>query len=129
MSTRHIDQALRLAGRLHAVDETRVFLIGHSLGAGQVMARATAAPARYAAIAPISGGFLGGLASSLKDLPTFSARGAEDLLGGARRGATSRPESRSDMHVDRVYPDVEHIMIMHECLDDVMKFFDRVAAR
>ncbi len=131
MSTRHIDEALRLAARLHAVDRRRVFLIGHSLGAGQVAAAAALAPQRFAAVALVSGGLLTGVSPGPKDLPTFVGIGADDPLFGARRTAASRPESypgsQPALRVDRVYPNVEHVMIMHECLDDVMEFFDRVA--
>jgi predicted esterase len=69
---------------LYAVDSTRVYVTGLSMGGFGTWALAYAYPDRFAAIAPIAGGYYDGTPAlpddicKLKDLPTWAFHGAKD---------------------------------------------------
>lgn len=62
----------------YAVDRSRVYLTGLSMGGWGAYQLACAHPERFAAVAPVSGWGLEDLASSLKDVPVWAFHGADD---------------------------------------------------
>lgn len=119
-----VERAVKLASAVRNVDPRRIALVGHSMGSGVVLAAGQKTPEAYATIAAISGN--GRPPKALADVPLFLAGGAADPLARASKPSTeSRPKHRTV-----VYPDVEHVMIMNACLDDVFRFVaDAFAAR
>jgi predicted peptidase len=69
----------------YAVDETRVYLTGLSMGGFGTWALATAYPERFAAIVPICGGGKRAAAGRLKDVPVWAFHGAQDETVPLRR--------------------------------------------
>jgi predicted esterase len=114
--------------RRYPVDRQRIFVIGHSMGAAQAVALASATPERYAAVAPMGGGGQVKASDALKDLPFFVGVGSADiLLAGARALNTSLKNAGVKKLEFREYKDIEHIMIVQVAAVDVFAFFDEVA--
>lgn len=107
------------------IDRLRVYLVGHSMGANQVVQQVVASPQRVAAAAAIGGGGQLRDASVLKDIPFFVATGDRDFgRSGARRLADVLRESGTVVDY-REYTDIEHMVVMQAALDDLFAFFHR----
>lgn len=109
------------------IDRRRVFLVGHSMGAAQVVTQVTRRPAAAAAAVALGGGRGAPNAAAVKDIPWFVAAGERDF---GRRGAQSLAralESAGARVTWREYPQVEHMVIVQAALDDVFAFLDSVS--
>jgi predicted esterase len=109
------------------IDRRRVFLVGHSMGAAQVVTQVTRQPAMAAAAVALGGGRGAPDASAVKEIPWFVAAGERDF---GRRGAQSLAralESAGARVTWREYPQVEHMVIVQAALDDVFAFLDSVS--
>lgn len=113
-----------LQGR-YAIDRSRVLLVGHSMGAMQAVAQASASPASFRAVAALGGGGGPRKSEQLKKVPFFVAAGERDF---GRAGASKLAGQLQGFGVDatwREYPAVEHLAIVQVALPDVFAFFDR----
>ena len=109
------------------VDTDRVFVVGHSMGAAQLMANVARTPGRFRAAAPVAGGGRPGSGDDFAAVPFFVAAGARDFgRSGARRLHTGI-EAAGARAVWRLYPSVEHLAVMQIALPDVFAFFDEHA--
>ena len=116
--------------KLYPVDRQRVFLAGHSMGAGQAVASALATPARFAGVAALGGGGVVKEADGIAGLPFYILVGAQDFAyAGARKLAFELKKAGVNSVRFREYPDVEHLVIVQEALPDVFAFFDELAQR
>jgi pimeloyl-ACP methyl ester carboxylesterase len=116
--------------RLYPVDRSRVFLVGHSMGASQAVASAQAAPVRYAGVAALGGGgsVIGG--QGTENLPFFIGVGTEDFAyQSARKLAYDLKRANVKTVRLREYREIEHMMIVPSALPDVFAWFDDLAAR
>lgn len=115
-----------LASR-YPIDKNNVFVVGHSMGAAQAVNAAQEAPDHFAAIAALGGSGRVNNGEKIKDVPFFVGVGTADFaLGGAKRlAATLKAKNVRTVEL-RVYPDIEHIMIVPEALPAVFAQFDRV---
>lgn len=110
------------------VDRSKVFLVGHSMGAMQAVSAGTGADAaRYAAVAALGGGGRVPADARLSGRAFFVGVGARDF---ARAGALTLREAlgrtEADVHfVD--YPDTEHLAIVQRALPDVFAWLDGIA--
>ncbi|MFL5328057.1 MAG: serine aminopeptidase domain-containing protein [Gemmataceae bacterium] len=112
----------------YPVDQKRVFVIGHSMGAAQVMSLARYWPNRWRGLVCLGGG--GALAepAKVKHIPFFVGVGSEDFaLTGARSLAKSLQEVGAEQVKFIEYPDVEHIMVVQVALPDIFKWLDELA--
>jgi predicted esterase len=111
----------------YPVDARRVYLVGHSMGAGQALAAVTASPQRYAAVAALGGGNALRRTEGLQKVPFFIGVGDKDFaLRGARALYDSLQKAQVKQVEFREYPDIEHLVIVQVALPDVFAFFDRV---
>jgi predicted esterase len=114
----------------YAIDRARVFLVGHSMGAGQVVALAGSAPDKWAGVVPLAGGGRLVRSDGLRKLPFFVACGTEDfLIRGARALVQSLRDADAERLTAKEYPDIEHITIVQVALPDVFRWFDEIARR
>lgn len=111
--------------KLYPVDKAKVFLVGHSMGAGQVLSLARQDPGKWAGVAALGGGGRMVPTDAMKKLPFFIGCGTEDF---AIRGAKSTAKSLMEAGVEKVefrdYPDIEHIAIVQVALPDVFQWYD-----
>src|SRR5581483_3079525 len=97
------------------IDQKRVYLVGHSMGAMQTVALAQQAPGRFAAIAALGGGGAVTQPDTFKDLPVFIGCGSADfLLGGAKALAETLKKAGATRVQFHEYPGVEHMLIVQE---------------
>jgi predicted esterase len=119
----------KLAER-YPIDKSRVFLMGHSMGAAQAVDLAQQQAGKFAAVAVLGGGGRVRKPEAFADLPTFIGIGSEDF---AKSGATGLHKTLTDAGAKAVtfreYPDVEHTVIVRAAVDDVFASFDKVAGR
>lgn len=111
------------------IDPERVFLVGHSMGAGQAVAAAARSPSSFAAVAALGGGGSIGRSRGLDRLPFFVGIGSRDF---ARSGAMALERSLKKAAVPvelHEYADVEHLAIVQFAMPDLMDFFERAAKR
>jgi len=119
-----LDELLALMKSELDIVPTRVFLVGHSMGAAQAMMQANQFPELVSATA-ITGG--GGVANQpkLKGIPFFVAAGDRDF---GKRNAKSLAEKLNQLGsrvAYREYEDVEHMVIMQAAWDDAFEFLSK----
>lgn len=114
----------------YPIDAKRTFVVGHSMGAGQVITLAQKHPGRFAAIACLGGG------GSVKDgkafatLPVFVAAGEKDFgLGYAKELHKALVAAGAKEVSFKEYPGVEHLLIVRESLPDAFEQFEKVAGK
>ncbi|WP_395093531.1 alpha/beta fold hydrolase [Armatimonas sp.] len=105
-------------GKLYAYDPKRVYLTGHSMGAAMAVQTAQKYPKLFAAVAVLAGG---GAITSPEGLPPF--------LIGAGASDFGKPMAQSLAKAlkteCKIYPDCEHLTVVQDALDDVMRFFEQ----
>ena len=111
------------------LDAKRTFLVGHSMGAGQVITLAGKHPGRFAAIACLGGGGVVRDAKPFETLPAFIAAGEKDFgLTIARDLHKALTTGGAKNASFQEYPAIEHFLIVREALPDVFTLFERVAS-
>jgi pimeloyl-ACP methyl ester carboxylesterase len=110
--------------RLYPVDRSRIYLVGHSMGAQQAVAAAGKSPDKFAAVAALGGGGTPKPSDALCKLQFFVGIGSEDFL---KRNAVGLKKSLESAKVETVvfreYPDIEHVAIVQAAMRDVVEFF------
>ena len=119
---------LDVLGDSFDIDRTRVFLVGHSMGAGQVAKQVGLHPEGVAAAVALGGGAAAPAGEKAKQVPWFVAAGAADFGRPGAAALAKRLEAAGATVDFRDYPDVEHMVIVQAALDDVFQFLDAVAA-
>ena len=110
----------------YPLDVKRVFVVGHSMGAVQVIANAQKTPGRFAAVAALGGGGLVTDAKAFTGLPVFLAAGEKDFgLAPSRALKKSLTDGGVKGVVFQEYPGIEHLLIVRESLPDVFDTFDK----
>lgn len=110
------------------IDAKRTFLVGHSMGAAQVVELVQKHPGRFAAVAALGGG--GGVrqAAAFLQLPTWIGVGDQDFArSAAKRTADALTAAGAKVVTFKEYPGIEHMVIVREALPDVFTHFDKVA--
>jgi len=118
-----VSEILDELAKRYPIDPKRVYLVGHSMGAGHALQLAQKDPERYAAIAALGGGGRVAKADTLKGR-FFVGCGKMDF---ALNGAKSLHKSLDDAKVPvtlKEYDDIEHLLIVREAAADVFKFFE-----
>lgn len=115
--------------KVYPVDTKKVFLVGHSMGAAQVVAAAGRKPERFVAVAALGGGggFKGG--DAVKNVRFFVGCGDRDFaLSGARNLHRSLEAAGVKKAVFQAYEDVEHLAVVQLALPEVFRFFESAVA-
>ncbi len=128
MKPERVAEIIEAVAKLYPVDLKHVFVVGHSMGAGQTVAASNLMPEKFAAVAALGGGSaIKTPVEGLKKLPFFVGAGSEDF---GLRGAKALNESLQKAEVGKLtfreYADIEHLTIVQVALKDVFDFFDSV---
>lgn len=111
------------------IDRTRVFLVGHSMGAVQTSRQVAKHPRLVAAAVGLGGGGTVSKDEAARRVPWFIAAGARDFgKRGAEALATQLTAAGSTVTY-REIPDVEHMVIVQAALDEVFSFLDGIPRR
>jgi predicted esterase len=114
--------------RIYPVDKDRVFVLGHSLGAGQAFKTAELAPSRIAAVAALGGGAAVRPKMAPLRVPIFIGVGTKDLARVAAKGLRNKLDKLGMTTVEyKEYEGIEHLLVVREALPDTFAFFDKVA--
>jgi hypothetical protein len=125
-----VAEILDALAKRYPIDSKRVFLIGHSMGAGQAVRLAEKHPGRFAAIAALGGGAEVKKSDAFTTLPVFVAAGEEDFAKGyAKELSRALEAAGAKAATYREYPGADHLLIVREALPDVFKMFEQVAER
>ncbi len=111
--------------RMVPIDKNRVYVMGHSMGAAQVIQQALAYPQLPKASAALGGGR--GIVSvpANMNFPWFVGAGEQDFGKAGAWALASSLEKGGRSVTYREYPNVEHLVIVQAALDDVFDFFDQ----
>lgn len=112
----------------YPIDRSRVFLVGHSMGAAQAMRLVSRNPEDYRGVAALGGGGTAKISPALKKVGFFVGIGREDFARGGARVLHQRLQKGGvkDL-IFREHPHIEHLVIVQKCLPEVFQFFDRLA--
>jgi len=123
-----VAQILEHLEEIYPIDRSRLFLLGHSMGAGQVATQVGRHPDLPVAVAAIGGGGRPRNLEAAAQVPWFIAAGALDFgRGGAVGLSRSLQRAGGTQVVYREYPDVEHLVIVQAALTAAFEFFDAAA--
>ena len=116
-----VDELERMFG---AIDRSRVFLMGHSMGAAATAGIHQTYPKAFARLALLGGGGTIRDPDLFADTPTFIGVGDQDfLMRGASGFAKRLRRAGIESAVYKEYADVEHMAIVQLALPDVFAFF------
>lgn len=124
-----IDGMLEALAVHFPIDRTRVFLVGHSMGAVQTSRQVAKHPGLVAAAVGLGGGGTVSKDEAARRVPWFIAAGEHDF---GKRGADALAKQLTAAGSTVTYreiPDVEHMVIVQAALDEVFSFLDGIAAR
>ncbi len=128
MKPDRVAEIIEAVAKIYPVDMKRVFVVGHSMGAGQTAAASNLMPEKFAAVAALGGGAaIKAPVEGLKKLPYFVGAGSEDFgLRGAKALNESLQQAEVKKNIFREYAGIEHLTIVQVALKDVFSFFDSV---
>ncbi len=110
----------QLADR-YPIDRSKVFVVGHSMGAAQTVALCQAHPGLFAAAAALGGGGGRVKQAAFANTPFFIGVGDKDF---ARPGAVALSKALPQATF-KEYPGIEHMLIVRVALPDVFAEWDR----
>lgn len=114
----------KLAER-YPLDPKRIFLVGHSMGAAQVVDLVQKHPGKFAGVAVLGGGGRLKKSEAFEGLPTFVGVGEGDFAKPAAKSlAAALPKSTTEL---RIYPDCEHLLVVRLALPAAFATFDKMA--
>lgn len=120
----NVSEILQVLSEHFEIDRERVYLVGHSMGAGQVVSQCERHGEMVAKAVAIGGGRAPRKIEPLKQSDWLVVAGERDF---GRRGATAlaRRLREADATVTyREFADVEHMVIVQAALDAVFRFLD-----
>jgi predicted esterase len=113
--------------RIYPVDKSRVFALGHSLGAGQAVKAAELSPDRIAAVAAFGGGAVLKPKAAPTKVAFFIGVGTRDLALLGAKALRNKLDKAGVMTVEyKEYAGIEHMLIVREALPDAFALFDKV---
>ena len=110
---------------IYPIDRKRVAILGHSMGAGQVIRQASTKPELFRAAVALGGGSAMAKPDRVKSINWYVGAGEFDF---GRRGAESlaRSLNQGGIAVEmKQQGQVEHLIIVQAALEDVFEFLDK----
>ena len=126
VSGRFPAQLLESLSKVWNIDSSRVFIVGHSMGAAAASSGVDSGAIQPAAVALLGGGGAVTVPSRWKDLPLLIGVGELDfgrMMASRTRPAAERAGSRLTY---KEYAGVEHLSIVQCALDDVFTWLDKI---
>ncbi len=112
-------------GERYPIDRSKVFVVGHSMGAAQTVALCQENPGLFAGAAALGGGGGRVKQAAFAKLPFFIGVGDKDFaLPGAKALAKALPDATF-----KEYAGLEHMLIVREALPDVFAAWDGIAKK
>jgi predicted esterase len=127
VSGRFPAQLLESLSKVWNIDSSRVFIVGHSMGAAAASSGVDSGAIQPAAVALLGGGGAVTSQARWKDLPLMIGVGELDfgrMMASRTRPAAERAGSRL---MYKEYAGVEHLSIVQCALDDVFTWLDKVS--
>ena len=127
VSGRFPAQLLESLSKVWNIDLSRVFIVGHSMGAAAASSGVDSGAIQPAAVALLGGGGAVTSQARWKDLPLMIGVGELDfgkMMASRTRPAAERAGSRLTY---KEYAGVEHLSIVQCALDDVFTWLDKVS--
>lgn len=109
----------------YPIDPKRVYLIGHSMGAGHAIELAQKNPGRFAAVAVLGGGGKITKPDALKPVSFFIGCGKLDFALTAAKSLQKELYTAGVKAGLSEYDDIEHLLIVRAAAADVFKFLDQ----
>lgn len=106
------------------IDEQQVFLLGHSMGAGEVVRQMSLELPPPQAEVGIGGGGRSADNAATRATPWWIAAGELDFGRGGARALANRLKQLDCQVEYREYADVEHMVIVQAALDDLFQYLD-----
>jgi predicted esterase len=127
LGRQNLPELIDALAKLYPIDKKRVFVVGHSMGAGQALAAVMENPDRFAAIAALGGGGRVRPVQGIEQVPFFIGIGTQDFAYNSVRGLRTALEKAGVKQVKyKEYPEIEHMVIVQVALADVVAFFAQV---
>jgi predicted peptidase len=127
LSERDVFNVLDIVEKEYSIGERNIFLMGHSMGGFGTWYLAQKFPQKWAAIAPLSGGFgfVDYPVAKIKNIPVYAAAGSEDtaLHGELARNEAARFRAAGVSIVYEEVPGGTHMSMIPPSIPKVFEFF------
>ena len=126
LSEQDVMRVLELVRKQYKIDDSRIYLTGHSLGAIGTWKMAPKYPDIWAAIAPFSGSGVPATLERIKAIPEFVVHGDADPTVNVR-GSRTMVAKMKEIGIDVTYIEVpggNHGSVVAPNFDGLFKFFD-----
>ena len=126
-SAQDVIDGLDLVQRVYPIDETRTYLMGHSMGGGGTVRIGFENADRFAALAPIAGYGLAEDLAKAPEMPLFIAQGELDALVPVERARNFHEAAQALGMPSLHYAENEgtdHVAIVAEVMDQIFDWFD-----
>ncbi len=120
-----ISEMLDVLGQSFDIDRSKVMLMGHSMGAAQVVRQAALHPELPVAAVALGGGNRVSDATKLKPIVWFVGAGSDDFGKGGAMQLQKSLDSAGVSSTYHEYPNVEHMVIVQAAINDTFQFFDK----
>ena len=126
-----VEEVIAALAARYPIDPKRVFLVGHSMGAGQAAELVQRSPGQYRGLGLLGGAARVRDAKAFADLPLFLGVGTKDQLAltGMRSLNKSLTAAGAKRLTYREYPEAEHLVVVREALPDAFAQWDALLAK
>jgi predicted esterase len=119
-----VEEILDVLGQSFEIDRSQVMLMGHSMGAGQVVRQASLHPDLPIAAVALGGGNRVSDAAKLKSITWFVGAGSEDFGKAGAKQLNMNLGASGVTSTYHEYVNVEHMVIVQAAINDVFQFLD-----
>ena len=125
-----VEEVVAALATRYPIDPKRVFLVGHSMGAGQAAELVQRSPGKYRGLGLLGGAARVRDAKAFAELPLFLAVGTKDAIAltGMRALNKRLTAAGAKRLTYREYPEAEHLVIVRESLPDLFAQWDALKA-